>query len=378
MRILHRHILGQVTLSVAMSVGLFMFVMIAGSMKEVLFPLANGLLGWSEFFHVLALNAPSVLPYSLPMGVLAGVLIVLGRMSSQNEILAMKAAGISLWRITAPIFLIAGIASVLSAAINLEQAPRAADTVKTILYNSFYAAPARLINPGEFRHFKNHIIYAKERDGNLLKNVWIWETNTEGLSTRIIHARTAHVSYDPATELFKLAANDVSMEELDRSKPEDFGDTIRFHGASHLPVQISVNALFENLERNRKLRHHTLGDLLKLRHTGWQMSEADRRDPQKVFANRILVQLQIQNHLASALSIISMTMLAIPLGIKTGRSETLVNVALALALALTFYMLNVAVSWIKNPALRPDILIWLPNFLFQAIGGMLLWRASRR
>ena len=73
-----------------------------------------------------------------------------------------------------------------------------------------------------------------------------------------------------------------------------------------------------------------------------------------------------------------MVVLAVPLGIKASRSETFANLAIALALAMSYYMMTVLISWLeKYPHTRPDILIWLPNFLFQGVGTILIWRASR-
>jgi lipopolysaccharide export system permease protein len=378
-KILQRHIFAQVALSVSMSVGLFLFVMVTGDLLKNIFPpLSQGQITWGQFLKALLLTIPSALPYTLPTGVLAGVLIVLGRMSAQNEILAMKAAGMSLWRITSPIFAIALAATALSVVINLEFAPRALDSVKSIVVDAATTDPTRLIAPGEFVGFKQYTIYAEDRQGDQLIRPWIWGMNDKKQTVRIIRAESATVSYDAETSIFKLLLKNAGMEELDRQTPEDFSETTRFHFAESLPVEVSVDELL-NFERKRKLRAYTFTELLSLRENGWQLnSEADKNDPEKRFASRITVQTQIQNNIASAFGILSMTMLAIPLGIKTSRSETLVNVGIALGLALLFYVLTIAATWIQDPHFRPDMLIWFPNILYQGIGGFLLWRAAKQ
>ena len=79
-----------------------------------------------------------------------------------------------------------------------------------------------------------------------------------------------------------------------------------------------------------------------------------------------------------AFSIFAMIVLAVPLGIKASRTETFANLAIALALAMSYYMMTVFISWLeKYPHTRPDLLIWIPNFLFQAVGGFLMWKASK-
>ena len=85
----------------------------------------------------------------------------------------------------------------------------------------------------------------------------------------------------------------------------------------------------------------------------------------------------MQSNLASAFGILSLTLLAIPLGIRVSRSETFVNFAVALALALVYYLLTVCMGWIRNPYFRPDILVWLPNIVIQAIAARLLFKAAK-
>ena len=79
-----------------------------------------------------------------------------------------------------------------------------------------------------------------------------------------------------------------------------------------------------------------------------------------------------------AISVLSLGLIAIPLGIKVGQKETYANVALALALALFFYFLMIVVGWLgARPELRPELLIWLPNLVFQGAGLAFLVRENR-
>ena len=62
--------------------------------------------------------------------------------------------------------------------------------------------------------------------------------------------------------------------------------------------------------------------------------------------------------------------LAIPLAIRVGRRETMLNAGFALCLALVYYFfLTIVPEWLANvPQARPDLLVWVPNVLFQGIG----------
>ena len=88
--------------------------------------------------------------------------------------------------------------------------------------------------------------------------------------------------------------------------------------------------------------------------------------------------MQIQKNLAMAFSVLSLTLIGIPLGIKVSRKETYANLGLALTLAMGYYFLIIIVGWLeKAPQLRPDIIIWIPNLVFQSIGIWLIFRANK-
>jgi lipopolysaccharide export system permease protein len=83
------------------------------------------------------------------------------------------------------------------------------------------------------------------------------------------------------------------------------------------------------------------------------------------------------SHLASAFSIFTLSLLAVPLAVRVGRSETFVNAVVALLVALSYYLLAEMAKSVKDPAFRPDLLVWLPNLIVLALAVVLLRRASR-
>jgi lipopolysaccharide export system permease protein len=90
------------------------------------------------------------------------------------------------------------------------------------------------------------------------------------------------------------------------------------------------------------------------------------------------VQITIQEKFATAFSVLSFALVAIPLGIKVSRKETSANLGLGLLLALGYYFASIVVGWLDNyPALRPDLIVWLPNIVFQGLGLWLFYRVDR-
>ena len=83
MNLIHRHIFANVVLTCGAAVGLFAFVlMLANALKDLLGYMLQGQIEVDTFFRLIGLLVPFVVSYALPMGMLSGILLVLGRMSS--------------------------------------------------------------------------------------------------------------------------------------------------------------------------------------------------------------------------------------------------------------------------------------------------------
>src|SRR3989440_6800178 len=117
----------------------------------------------SSFVYGLALALlPTVLVFTIPMAVLSGAIIGLGRMGSDSELVAMRASGVSTWRMLWPPLALGAIATGTTTWLNLKEAPQAQQQLKSVAIRS---ALYKLDSPVDPRTFTtdipNYVIYVR-------------------------------------------------------------------------------------------------------------------------------------------------------------------------------------------------------------------------
>ncbi|MSR72342.1 MAG: YjgP/YjgQ family permease [Opitutales bacterium] len=380
MRILDRHVLVETAITSIVATGAFVFVLVGGNvLKKVVGAVASGQVSTWQGVELVGLLFPGVIPYALPMGVLTGFLIAFGRMSSQNEITAMKAGGIKLLRIARPALILAASFALLAAWLNLEIAPLANTEYKRLLVGSAQENPASIITPGELnRQFKGLVIRAGSRDDDVLKDFWLWRLDNNGKLVQSIQAKEARLERidKPDGSIFlRVRLKEARMEsrvdeKLSFAKPSSFA------AATDSVMEFPADAIFKDREIvERKLRWLTTSELLDAMDKGWQVTP--QSTPDEIAQGKMEARKQLMAHLASAFSIFTLALLAIPLAMRVGRSETFVNAAIALGICLSYYVLSSVATWVKSPALRPDILVWVPNIIVLFFAIRLIKRSEQ-
>lgn len=378
MNLIHRHIFANVVLTCGAAVGLFAFVlMLANAMKDLLGYMLQGQIEVDTFVRLIGLLVPFVVSYALPMGMLTGILLVLGRMSSDREITALRSSGLSVAWLSAPILCFALMGVTLAAFVNFQFMPTARLAYQRELAGAVQHNPLSFIVPKTFiRDFPGVIIYVGEKQADLLKDIWIWELDKQKRVINSGRAATGWVRYDESKSKLVLSLDYLQAEIHDRKDPEDPAKIRSGGSTDHATFDLLLDKLTGKQTVQVKTKWLTFPQLVD----EWRrLNRPDPAVPEAERTQRLMrVQITIHEKFAMAFSVLSFALVAIPLGIKVSRKETSANLGIGLLLALGYYFVTIAVGWFDNyPALRPDLLMWLPNVVFQSLGLWMFYKVDR-
>lgn len=390
MKTLHLYLTRQVLVTLLMTVMVFTFVLMLGNvLKEIFGLLVNRQASFSTVVQAVGLLIPYVLVFALPMGMLTAALLVFGRFSADNELTAVRASGVSLVALITPVLLLSALLSGVAAYINLELAPKCRIAYKRLLSQSALERTASLIPEKTYitdLGNTNYIVYVGGVSGTNLEDVLIYELRDGKVES---FNRADHGTFSQSNAVVAVVLSnaytvtfsenqtqpqlsplgDVQFEftntisRAERRRSTDLSDMT----FSQLREQIrELEGRMENTDAIEKLPTEALRERMK------------KMRSQKRIDITLPARVQLHRQVAFSFACIGFTLIGIPLGIRAHRRETTFGIAVALILVVIYYSFFIlGQSFDTRPELAPHLILWVPNFLFQAVGMVLLWRANR-
>lgn len=380
MRTLHLYLTRQILGTMVITVGVFTFVLLLGNLlKEIIGLLVNQQTTLGLVCQAILLLIPYVWVFALPMGLLTSTLLVFGRFSADQELTAARASGISLLALVTPVLLLSMAFSVLSALFNTRIAPECRVAYKNLLYRAGMAEPTRLVPEGRYVHdFPGYIIYVRKNDGLNLRDILFFKVE-KGTTVLDIRAHRGKINLDSTQQQLIFEFENAQVMEFAENewKPRQAGRYTQ-------PIELkSLN----DSDRGPKLTDMTFQQLLQEIHE----VEAEIKEPSSAAGaakgaknsgrkkpTSMPAQVQLHRQVSFSFACVAFTLVGIPLGIRAHRRETTAGVAMALILVLLYYSFIVLGQALETRTeLAPHLLVWFPNFIFQAAGMVLLGRANR-
>jgi LPS export ABC transporter permease LptG/LPS export ABC transporter permease LptF len=316
---------------------------------------------------LVALTIPPVLSLTIPFGVLVGILIGLGRMASDGEVVAMRAGGVSSRQVVAPVLLFAALGTMVAGYSSLKLTPYAAQRSTEILNELARTQLSADINPRIFdENFPNTILYVGEvQPGSPAKWTTIFmadvtppDERKKGIGAKadgpmIMVAREAVVTPDPENNRLQLDMVDYSTHEMAKD-----GIT---HDESARSKTMTLDAR-PPAQKQFAAQAMTTSSLWNYRGPDW-----------------INVRVEFHRRFAYPLACIAFALIGIPIGISTrkgGKSAGYVN-AIFLAF-FGYYLSSLSLVGVAQQRRLPvAVAAWLPDVVFCIVGLVFVLRMER-
>jgi lipopolysaccharide export system permease protein len=386
---LHAYLVRQVLASLALTLGVFTFVLlIVNVLREVLPFVRTGQLG--ILAEAVGLLIPFVWVFALPMGLLTATLLIFGRFSADQELTAVRASGISLLSIITPILLLSLALCGISALFNMYLGPTCRVAYTSLLFNikSDIAATLQIPEGQYISPSKNTIVYVGKNRGGTLEDIMAYYTEVSSNNAPveyIYHAPRGKYERDATKKKVVLHLYDCKSVRRSEGKT-----SVHLSGSYDLemsldekprPTQrpkISDMTFFQLRDELQEVEARMGTYRFERMTNAAQLAEA-RKEFQKQRADLTSpIRVQMHRQVAFSFACFGFTLVGIPLGIQVHRRETNVGIGIALLLVAVYYSFILCGQALDTrPEWAPHLILWLPNFLFQAVGAVLLWRANK-
>lgn len=362
MRLLDRYLLRELLLPLGYCLGGFLIFWISSDLISEMGHFQKNHLTARDIAEYYLVTAPEVLRDILPIVLLLALLYALTTHARHNELTAMRAAGISLWRFSAPYFVVGLLFTVGYFFVNEYWVPQSVDRANAILDRH-----EKKDNATESGDWKRDLKFLNSRDnrawwikacdvktGEMRGVVVEWKL-PDGKRT-LISAKGASFAdgvwkFTDAQRLIYESPQDIattnriSTNELDVSDwvetPELIQSEIKITGLSSKKAakkpQLSIADILNYLQIHPRLDKNT----------------------------RALVNTQLHGRIAAPWTCLVVVLIALPFGAMSGRRNVFVGVASSIFICFAYFiLLRVGLALGVSGRLPPWLAAWLPNILF--------------
>ncbi len=257
MRVLNTYLIKTIAITFGMALLIFSFLILTTSLVQI-FQLILKNISVEIILQILLFTFPKMICYSLPFSMAAATLLVFSRLSADGEVTAMKATGISVFRIAMPCIIFSIIVGIVAIYFYSNILPKAHFTKRQIVKSLDITDPNALIETGNRMAFDRYRMRIDEKDGNMYKKISITETLEDG-RFRNIYAERGRLKPIRLKNQILLELYEVVTEERSADNPNSF---IRVKGGK-VDLYIDVSKHFKNKssETKKKIKDHTTAEL---------------------------------------------------------------------------------------------------------------------
>ena len=358
MKILRTYVLKEIFIMFLFSLLIFTFALVAGNLIKLADLIINKNVNIASVGKLFLFLIPFLLSYTIPMSVLSSTLIVFGRLSSDNEITAMRAHGINLARLVRPLIIAGLVLSLFSIILNNKILTAAHYASRKIVKNIGAEIPSAYLESGTFiKSFQNYIVFIHEIDKNKMKGIRIYQLR-EGKPTRTIIAKNGEFITLENQNAIKLKLMNGTSDESDPKNPTQF-------------YKLNFKAYYLTLDIDKGVSSSQHIDK-KPKEMNFQeiKQEIERLGQHHIDAPALIAEFH--RKISVSFATLVFAIIGISLGIFTRRGEKTVQFGIALAVIVAYYLLMAGSMAVSIKGLQPIALwMYMPNIILALVGIVL-------
>ena len=310
--------------------------------------------------QVFIYRLPGTAVYIFPMATLLAALLAFGKLSSQSEIVAFKAGGISLYRIIVPVLAFGLAISLVTLLCYEVVVPRANLAATNLMVETSASKTPKIQKNVLIPEVENDVLkrmyFAGSLNGDVMESVVV-EEFTDGKLSQIINAKEARWEKEKNTWLFK----DGIIYLL--SDTGEYKHLIKFK-EQYMTIKYTPADFYMGERKPEEMNMAELNKFIKLKK---KMGEDT-------------IDLQIQYFLKGAVpfSCLVFVLLGAPLGLSPQRSSSSIGLGLSVLIVFFYYFLTFVTMAIGELRLiSPVVSAWLPNIITGGIGIYILNKSAQ-
>ncbi len=319
--------------------------------------------------RLLLMTLPNIIVLTLPMSLLFGTLIAVGRLSSDSELIAMRASGASLLTLYRPVLLLSGVLTIINTLLMVYVLPWGNHSLQELRLEIATQTVSQQVEPRVFyEEWEGKVVYVFEvpQGSKRWKGVFLAESVPSSQNNQVTIADWGEVLVDQAGERVVLRLYNATQQKVDLNSPD------RYEISRHKRLDLVLDDQFTSeqkakLSASKGIRELTLSELGALMH-----------DPSAPSEQRNLARVEIHKKFSIPAACLVFGLFALPLGINNRRGGKASGFALSIGILIVYYiMLNNGEEAARFGKIPAWLAMWSPNILLATLGVFLLVRRNR-
>jgi len=368
MKLIDRSVSRELVVNVLFAIFVLSLVLVVGNIFRKLLPLlVNHDVPVEYLISFIAYVLPFSLIFTIPWGLLTAILLVFGRLSADNELIALRANGVSVSRVCIPLAALALFCTAICLWLNVQVAPAAQEKLRSTIFDLATRNPMALFGSDQvIDQFPGRKIYVGKKEGNKLENIIVFEMDENALSIRVTYAHSGMLEADLPNRRILMHLYEARYQQRDENNPLDLHKIRDGINMEEGTLPISLEELYEREKKRPSRSALSIEQLLD------QLKSENSRE-------RSASRTEINKRFSFPFSCVAFALIGVPLGVTAHRRETSIGFAMGLIVAVSYFLFVIIGDTLRaNPKVHPELLVWFPNVLFLVLGAFLFRRLARQ